>query len=248
MVSSITPGATGASALGVDPRFTKHHQRAGGAEDGSSAANDQVTVSDAASWRAVGQSVNAGLDQLRQTLALGDDARDFLSQVQTLASSDDPDAQSQLDQVISDYSAKAASAVQGGATLAAGQDVSVQAEPGAPAVVIAGLDLTLKSNPSSSDVITVASGAQVGADTADAARASQLSLNSGLERLSDTLNALQAHQGFVGAAENVASNVRTDLDADSARLLALQVQQGLASVGGGVVNVEPQAVLALFKS
>ncbi|MES1156908.1 MAG: hypothetical protein ABUL73_03920 [Alphaproteobacteria bacterium] len=247
MVSSITPGTTGAATLGLDPRFSKHHNRSGGA-DQAGVANDQVTITDAASWRAVRESVNGGVSQLQQTLALGDDARDFLGQVQTLASSSDPDAQGQLDQLISDYSAKISGAVQSGVSLAAGDDLSVQAEPGAPPVMVSGVDLSLKSNPSSSDVIKVASDAKVGADTADAARASQLSLNGELERLSDMLNALQAHQGFVGAAEGVAPNVNGDLDADSARLVALQVQQGLASIGGSIATADPSAVLALFKS
>ena len=38
-------------------------------------------------------------------------------------------------------------------------------------------------------------------------------------------------------------------DADSARLMALQVRQGLESVGtAAIANVEPQAVLSLFRA
>jgi hypothetical protein len=43
--------------------------------------------------------------------------------------------------------------------------------------------------------------------------------------------------------------VRTDLDADGARLMALQVRQGLEAAGAGAIaNVEPQAVLSLFRA
>ena len=60
---------------------------------------------------------------------------------------------------------------------------------------------------------------------------------------------LEAHQGFLGAAENSVAGVRRDLDADSARLLALQVRQGLEGAGPSpIANVEPQAVLALFRN
>ena len=68
-----------------------------------------------------------------------------------------------------------------------------------------------------------------------------------MTRLLDSVRALEAHQGFLGAAE--AANVRGDLDADTARLLALQVRQGLEKTGGvAIANAEPQAVLALFKA
>ncbi|MEJ0059510.1 MAG: hypothetical protein WDM79_08050 [Terricaulis sp.] len=75
-------------------------------------------------------------------------------------------------------------------------------------------------------------------------------MQQGLERLSEALRALEAHQGFLGAAQGAANaNVRTDLDADAARLLALQVRQGLDAAGGAAIaNVEPQAVLALFRA
>jgi hypothetical protein len=43
--------------------------------------------------------------------------------------------------------------------------------------------------------------------------------------------------------------VRRDLDTDAARLLALQVRQGLEKTGASpIANVEPQAVLTLFRA
>jgi hypothetical protein len=73
-------------------------------------------------------------------------------------------------------------------------------------------------------------------------------LQEAMTRLLDAMRALEAHQGFLGAAEG-AANVRSDLDADSARLLALQVRQGLEAAGSAsIANVEPQAVLSLFRA
>jgi hypothetical protein len=43
--------------------------------------------------------------------------------------------------------------------------------------------------------------------------------------------------------------VRHDLDADGARLLALQVRQGLEGVGSApIANADPQSVLSLFRA
>ncbi|HVY83942.1 MAG TPA: hypothetical protein VG943_02325 [Caulobacterales bacterium] len=246
MVSSITPGATGANALGVDTLFTRHTRRPGQASD-ANANGDLVQLGDAANWRAASDSVSAGLSQIQQTLDIGEDAKDFLSQVQSLANSDDPDAQSQLKDLLTSFAARVDAAVKGGLGLIAGGDLSVQAEPGAAPLTIAGLDLRVSDSSQSGGVFSFSSQAQVGPQLADAARASRDTLNAGLDRLTDAARSLQAHQGFLGAA--TANGVNGDLDADSARLLALQVSQGLSDLGGGaIVNVAPQSVLALFKS
>jgi hypothetical protein len=71
-------------------------------------------------------------------------------------------------------------------------------------------------------------------------------LHDAMSRLVDAARALEAHQGFLGAAE---AGARGDFDADGARLLALQVRQGLEAVGGApIANAEPQAVLSLFRA
>jgi hypothetical protein len=70
-----------------------------------------------------------------------------------------------------------------------------------------------------------------------------------MTRYSDAARGLQAHQGFLGAVNDANASVRTDLDADGARLMALQVRQGLEAAGAGAIaNVEPQAVLSLFRA
>jgi hypothetical protein len=116
-------------------------------------------------------------------------------------------------------------------------------------VVIDGVDLALKADPTRADVIGVPAEAQAN-DPAlpQAVQRSMEKLQEAMTRLLESVRALEAHQGFLGAVEG-AANVRGDLDADSARLLALQVRQGLEAVGApAIANVEPQAVLSLFRA
>jgi hypothetical protein len=123
----------------------------------------------------------------------------------------------------------------------AGQDVGVQAEPGAPETTIAGVDLRLGG-----DTLLAPADANADEATLQAAQKSMENLQEAMGRLVDSARALEAHQGFLGAAE---AGARGDFDADGARLLALQVRQGLEAAGGvSIANAEPQAVLSLFRA
>jgi hypothetical protein len=245
MVSSILPGATSAAALGVDPRFSR--QSAAQSQTRSQASEgDRVELSPAA-LSATRDSVRAGIAQVQETLALGHDAQSMLVQVQAMAREGGV-SQSDLDALLQSYAQRADGAVSRGVSLASGEDLSIQAEPGAGGVTIAGVDLRLKANPSDSDIIAVP--ADASADDPSLAATAQKSLDAlqtAMNRLMDSARSLEAHQGFLGAAEG-AGNVH-DLDADSARLMALQVRQGLQAAGvSAIANVEPQSVLALFKA
>ena len=82
--------------------------------------------------------------------------------------------------------------------------------------------------------------------TLQAAQKSMENLQAAMGRLVDSARALEAHQGFLSAAE---AGARGDFDADGARLLALQVRQGLEAAGAvSIANAEPQAVLSLFRA
>ncbi len=249
MVSTIGPNsAPGASALGVDPRFqrlgptsTEHRQDA-------TPQTDSVEIS-AASLAAARESVRGGLDQVNQALALGREAQAFLVNIQALAR--DGAAQADLDAALKDFAQRVESAVQRGARLVTGEDVAIHAEPGAAPVTAPGVDLRLKQPPRASDVLQVGADAKIeDASLPQAAQKSLEALQTAMGRLLDAARALEAHQGFIGAAESaVAANVRRDLDTEGARLLALQVRQGLEAVGArAIANAEPQAVLALFRS
>ena len=243
MVSSIVPGTTGANTLGVDTRFARSQQPNGAARNAEAAVlGDRVEVS-GASIAAARESVRDGLNQVHQALAVGHDAQAMLVAARGATS------QADLDAILGAYQQRVDGAIAQGGTLVAGQNLNVYAEPGGAPVTIPGVDLRLKSEPGLTDVISVSAEAQM--DDAGLGQSVQRSLESlqdSMNRLIDSARALEAHQGFLGAAEG-AMGVRNDLDAESARLLALQVRQGLQSMGGAsIANAEPQAVLTLFRA
>jgi hypothetical protein len=228
MVSSIVNGAT-ANTVGVDPRLTRTPSQGGTIGQDKSSSQDRVEISGPAALAASRDSVANGLSQVQQALSVARDAQSTLLQVQSGDLSGD-DVTSALQDYATNYSDAAQSNV-----LVTGQDISVNAEPGSPPITISGADLSLNGlglsgNPSAGDT-------QSALDR----------LQSVTDSLGDASSALQAHQGFLGAAQNAVSSV-SDLNADSARLLALQVRQGLEASRGAIANVEPQAVLALFRA
>jgi hypothetical protein len=246
MVTSIVPGAAGASALGVDTRYAQRTAHAP-AEQREQAANaDRVEIS-AASLASARESVRQGIAQVQEALALGHEAMSMLLKAQSAARGET--SQTDLDAALKGFSERLDAALARGGQLAAGQNISVQAEPGSAPVVIEGVDMRLKTSPGANDVISVP--ADASADDASLAQAAQRSLEQlqdAMTRLLDSVRALEAHQGFLGAVET-AAGVRRDVDTDGARLLALQVRQGLEAAGApSIANVEPQAVLTLFRT
>jgi hypothetical protein len=240
MVSHIVPGTTGASTLGVDSRFSRTAQPQRRDEPANA---DRVELS-ASALNMARESVRAGMAQVHEALAAGHDAQALLVAVQGLAKSAD---QSGLNETLAAYSGRINAAIDRGARVLAGEDILVQAEPGAPPVTISGLDLRLKAEPKLGDLIVVS--AQASADDAALAQAAQKSmeaLQEAMGQLIESARALEAHTGFLAAAE---SGARGDFDADGARLLALQVRQGLEAVGAApIANADPQAVLSLFRA
>ena len=248
MVSSIQPGAIGPSGVGADQRAVRAAEaRPQSREDRP--LGDRVEVS-GASLAAARESVRAGVAQIQHALAVGHDAQVMLVRTQELARSGGADAQGELDAALAMFAKRLDAAVAQGARLLTGEDVQVQAEPGSTPVTIPGVDLQIKRVPSAKDVIGVPAGARVDdAELSHAAQRSLEALQTSMGRLVESARALEAHQGFLGAAQSAAAGVRHDLDADSARLLALQVRQGLQAAGGApIANAEPQAVLALFRA
>ncbi len=234
MVSSIVPGASNAQTLGVDTRFqrTAQTQRNDAAAQGDTVELSGAAIADAR------ESVRAGMSQVHEALAAGHDAQAMLVKIQALAKSGD---QAGLTDAIAAFGQRIDAAIGRGAVVLAGQDVVVQAEPGAGAVTIAGVDLRLGGN-----VLGVGADATATEATLQAAQKSMENLQEAMGRLVDSARALEAHQGFLGAAE---AGARGDFDADGARLLALQVRQGLEGLGSvSIANAEPQAVLSLFRA
>ena len=244
MVSSIVPGATSAGALGVDTRYARAQHSA--AEQRETPANaDRVELS-AASLASARESVREGVAALQDALALGREVMSMLLKAQDVARGEG--SQADLDAALKGFTERLEAAVARGSRLAVGEDISVHAEPGAPPVVIDGVDLRLKPSPGPDDIISVSANARADAALAEAAERSLDRLQEAMSALLDSMRALEAHQGFLGAVEN-AAGVRRDLDTDGARLLALQVRQGLETAGApAIANVEPQAVLTLFRA
>src|SRR5574338_18299 len=245
MVSSILPGATSITAPGADPRYARHGSVLPQAQQ-QTTSGDRVELSSAA-LSATQDSVRGGVSQIQETLALGHEAQSMLVRVQAMAR-DGSVPQSDLNALLQSYAQRANATIGRGVALAAGEDISIQAEPGAGGVTIAGVDLRLKSSPSDADILSISADASAGDPSlAASAQKSLDALQTAMNRLLDSSRSLEAHQGFLGAAQG-ASSVR-DLDADGARLLALQVRQGLQAAGvGSIANVEPASVLALFKA
>jgi hypothetical protein len=209
---------------------------------------DRVEVS-AASLALVRESVRTAVAQLHEAIALAREAQTFLTRGAELAGGASADARAEFDAAFSAYADQLDTAVARGLRLLAGESLAVQAEPGGEPVVITGADLRAKPEPAPTDVIAIPRGA--GLDEPGFAQMAQRSLEAlrdVMSRLMESANALDAHSGFLGAVEG-ALDVRQDLDADGARLLALQVRQGLEANGAGAIaNVEPQAVLSLFRA
>jgi len=239
MVTSIVPGMTGASAQGVENRYAKPQ-----AQPQRDSAYDRVEFTSSTISNAR-DSVRNALVQVHQALAVGHDAQAMLVKAQTLSRTGGEGAQAELSSLLAGFSQRVEAAIAQGARIVAGEDVSVQAEPGAAPAMVAGVDLRLNGE----GAVTLTADAKV--DDPALAQSAQRSLENLQEAMSgllDSARALEAHQGFLDAAQG-ATSVRHDLDADSARLLALQVRQGLQSVGGApIANVEPQAVLSLFRA
>lgn len=249
MVSSIISTPAGAGALGVDPRYARSGAPQQAPANESNVRGDSVQIGDAALWASARASVASGLGQVGDALAVGRDIYAQLNTIADLAETGGDDAASQLSAALDAISQRVSGALSGGNVLVGGGAISVQAEPGAPDVVVQGLDLQLKDTPGASDVLSLGRNATLDdpAALAAAVQRSMDALQGGMENLLDAARALGAHQGFLDAA-GAAAGVNPDLDADSARLAALQVRQGLAATNMGITSADPQAVLALFRS
>ena len=259
MVSSIVPGTPGSlGAVGADTRLSqlaKQKADAANAEGGARSSGDTVQIGGAAAWRAARQSVAAGLEQVQLALEIGREAQGFLAKLGSAAaaySQDEDAAAQQLSALISGFSERVQEAVQSGSRLLSGEGVSVKAEPGGAPIEIEGLNLNIADNDiAENGVFTFSFSSATASDPAALIQEvdrSRANLQAGLQRLADAAKALETHSGFLGAVSDL-EGVNADLDAEGARLLALQVRQDLQGFdGGGIANVEPQAVLALFRN
>jgi hypothetical protein len=238
MVSNIS-GLTGAGgAFGVDPRLGRAPTPGSPATDAPT--GDRVEIS-ASSLGGAQASVSDALRQLRAAIEFSQDAQAFLVTVRAVARGDA--TQETLTSAVETYGVQLDYAREEGVGLLSGEDLVVQAEPGASPFIVEGADFALGAG-----LIAVTADASADDPQLDGlAQRSLESLQRVLGELTKAADALQAHQVFLGAAE-AALGVRADLDAEGARLTALQVRQGLEAVGAPIANAEPAAVLGLFRA
>lgn len=141
-----------------------------------------------------------------------------------------------------------------GAASLAGVAIPVDADPDAAQdLEIPGLDLRLKAKVGEDEGLrlTTASTLATREDAAEAARAADESIariDAGLRRTEAGAARLDGHDTLLSALDSaLAASVRVDLDADAARLIALQVRQDLSRSSSPIANATPSAVLALFR-
>ncbi|MGE0828114.1 MAG: hypothetical protein AB7O04_02035 [Hyphomonadaceae bacterium] len=252
MVVSIQPSTTQPSALGLGVERAARESLRANDEGARSSAADSVSQGlggQLAELRAARESVRAGLANLDLSLAAGREAANLVAQAADAARAGDDAAFQTLLQKL-DETTK--SAIANGAGLLAGASLSVQAEGGAQALDVEGLDLRLGAQAGPNMMLTTASNAadaEAAATAQGAAQDSLTRIQAGLERLRAAAQRLEAHDGFLAVLEKgAAANVQPDLDADAARLLALQVRQGLGQTGGSIANTQPDSVLGLFRA
>jgi hypothetical protein len=111
-----------------------------------------------------------------------------------------------------------------------GESVDIAAEPDASPFAVAGFDARLTST------------------NAEALEGLRAQLRQHLARFESLSRELDAHAALLDAAE-AARGARTGLDADAARLLALQARQGLEADGGlAIANANQHSVLDFFRA
>jgi flagellin len=209
-------------------------------------------------------AVTASLDRASSitdaALSTGQSISDLLSQMKALVSAGDggatsgADANNGLSSLLSQVSAAVSGAGFDGVNLldgSAGASVTVGAGTSG-ALTLATQNLSLGGS-----VITVSANADVSTQTAAASvlndiNTSIANLDGALGQIGVQARQIQAHASFVSRLSDVlaqGANAATapPTSADGARLMALQVQQQLASQGGAIASANPQVLLSLFK-
>lgn len=230
-----------ASAVSVDPAHLEYRDDVLAAREDVADARDGIDFAIAAARQARSALAEARDLALRAADPAAPDAARVAGDVAFRASVQ------QLGQIVD-------GAIADGAPLLAGDALSVQADPDSEAAIdIAGLDLRLKSAVTGEEALLLTRGASIAdltsaGESARAADTSLARLDAGLRRLDAEANRLSQHDRVLGALDAaLAADVAPDLDADAARLLALQVRQDLSQSTAPIANAKPNAVLSLFR-
>jgi hypothetical protein len=191
-------------------------------------------------WRGAREAARSGLASLSVSAAAGREASALLDQIAAAAEAGRGDEVASL---VERLRIGVQSAISGGANLLSGQALRIDGEGGG--ATVEGLDLRFVPPPEGA--LETAEGARaVGAAASQVARDAR----SFVSQWEGAYRRLSAHEGVLAAAAKFGEGlIAQDLDADGARLMALQVRQGLAEANGlAIANSDPSSILALFKS
>jgi len=229
MVNIVSTNAT-PSAVALAEQRAARTDRAIAAErqSASSPVRDEAALESA--WLEARRQAFEALTALDTAIAGGREALGLLGQLGAALRGQDSDAAATLNDAVR---AALSDAGEAGAGLLAGDDLIVQLDSEAAGLRVEGLDF-------SAGLPSALSAAAV--DQTYAAWESALASWGAASRR------LQTHASVLGAVTSATGGARDDLDADGARLLALQVSQTLKGLDGSIVGARPSSVLSLFRS
>ncbi|HEX7760638.1 MAG TPA: flagellin [Caulobacteraceae bacterium] len=239
---------------------------AAGAADSATANATVWALSQRASGTAASGAATSGLSRALSISDVGAAAAlsisDLLSQLRdNAAAAANPDTPSasrgtlnaNFRSLLEKVAQTVASASSGGVNLLDGSqtgDLQFSAGASGGSVTLSAGDLSLGGS-----ILTLSADSSI--DTPTAAAGSLTALDTSITNLTQALSTLQSqakqisvHSGFVQAYSSVlaaSGDSGAGMDADSARLLALQVQQQLSGQSLSIANQSPQAVLSLFR-
>jgi hypothetical protein len=253
MVSSVQPTAHAPLA----PLQTQ--QRAQQTNNETKTGGDTVSISTAANAGGAHEALANARKLMDLALGAGREGASILARMRDLAraaiETSDESARAQLDAQFQTLRAKYGEtidgAIQAGANLLGGASLNVTLDSEGAPVTIAGYDLRLKDAPGAEDALRLSRASSLINDPLGVARDADASLarvDGALSRLSGAAQRLSAHDQFLSALDGAtAARVSEPADAEGARLLALQVRQGLLGTNVAITNTAPNALLTLFR-
>jgi flagellin len=254
MVGTITSLPFPSALTGVQPRRADASTlQARSEENDSSAVLSDVSHS-ATIWRTQTADARSAVDV---ALAGGGKARLLLSDLRELtlraADSATPDAARAAQDVAFRAGLQQIGQIAdevGG--LLSGESVSLTDAATGETFQIAPLDLRLKSEAGEGDTLQISSDASLATPESAASAATAIAksiarLDAGLERLSGQSDGLSLHAQLLDRLSSALGQPAADVNAEGARLLALQVRQDLAALNTPIANADPSGVLALFR-
>lgn len=232
MSGSITP-TTGShlnAFTAIGARAAADGKRADASGAAAAAPHDQVTVSGPSNALLLADAVST----LDLALGAGRDAATLLASLRDSARDGD------LAAATEQFAQLSQTLAQGGPLLH-GESLSVVVDSNGAALALPGV------NAQAGGPVVSLQGEQLGDSGALSKNAddSLARLDAALAKLSTFGQKLSAHASVLAGADNAQG--ATDLDADGARLLALNVRQGLAGQSAAMANSDPQRLLALFR-